>query len=188
MDTQILVATVLGTLAVWSANYAASYISQQRPGEVFDIGYALAPQKDVPGFVHFGYTYLPLIFLPFFSTTAAKITAAVTIRMVALTALKALTTVTTILPKQEPCDEESTKKFSLHMLFSGQCYEKVFSGYMAFAVLVSLAFVANGVWPLWAGWLYSVGMAGILLVTRNHYTIDIIFGAALAYLSWQGRA
>jgi hypothetical protein len=178
----------LGLLATWTGNYTASkigreyYEKQDCKTDIFDVGYALVPQYDVPWYVYQGYTAL---WFPFLLTIpgplALKISYAVSIRLIALLALRAITTVVTVLPKEETCD---SSKFSFAMLFSGQCYDKVFSGHTALAVLVSLAFVSNGVWPVWGGWMYSIGMALMLLVTRGHYTIDIVLGAAFAYLSW----
>jgi hypothetical protein len=173
----IWIATVLATIAVWISNVVATRIISRRR-EPFDLGSAIAPQMNIPSYVHQLYGYLPLMYLPFISSLASTISTAVAARMVLLTALKAITTVVTIIPTQTPCEPEK-KNF-----LSGQCYEKVFSGYMAFAVLVSLACVRYGVWPGWGGWVYSMGMAGLLIVTRDHYTTDIVFGAALAYLSW----
>jgi hypothetical protein len=60
----------------------------------------------------------------------------------------------------------------------------VFSGHSALAVLVSLALVTYGVWPAWAGWTYTSGMVLMLLVSRGHYTVDIVLGLALAFMSW----
>ena len=184
---KIVVATLLGTMASSVGNYAASrigkhhYEKQSCKTDVFDVGHHLVPQIEIPWYVYQAYTFLPFLLVVTTGPIAAKIAYGVSIHMVALLALRAITTVVTVLPKSGPCDSD---EFSLEMLLTGQCYDKVFSGHTAFAVLVSLACVSYGVWPEWGGWLYSAGMALMLLVTRGHYTVDIVLGAAFAYLSW----
>jgi hypothetical protein len=185
---KVSVAIALGTIASWVGNYTATHIGknhyekQSCKTEIFDVGYKLVPQYDVPWYIHEGYSHVwipVLMSLPW--TLSTKIAFAVSIRFVALLALRAITNVVTVLPKSEPCDSDD---LSFMVFFKGMCYDKVFSGHTAFAVLVSLAFVTYGIWPLWGGWLYSIGMAILLLITRGHYTVDIVLGAAFAYLSW----
>jgi hypothetical protein len=180
-------ALAVGLIATSAGNYAATqvgkdhYERQACKMEIFDIGYKMIPQFDIPWYMHEAYTclWLPILFtLP--DPLKFEITQAVSTRFIALLALRAITTVTTILPKQEPCNSTFTWK----TLVTGMCYDKVFSGHTALAVLVSLAFVSSGVWPAWVGWLYTSGMAALLLVTRGHYTVDIVLGAAFGYLSW----
>lgn len=184
---KVCVATILGTLASWAGNYGATrigknhYEQQTCKTDVFDVGHLLVPQLDIPGYLYHTYTFAPFVFAYMTGVATFSIAVAVTLRMVALSALRAITTVVTVLPKSEPCESED---FSLTALMTGQCYDKVFSGHTAFAILVSLAFVSSGIWPLWIGWMYSIGMALLLLFTRGHYTVDIVLGAAFAYLSW----
>jgi PAP2 superfamily C-terminal len=146
---------------------------------VVDIGHQLIPQMHVPvlAAIAFSGLWIPFVLL---SSARMAIVRRIAVRFMLLFALRAITNVVTILPKEETCNS----KVQWHMAFNGGCYDKVFSGHSATAVLVSLALVSFGVWPAWAGWAYTIGMVLMLLVSRGHYTVDIVLGLALGYLGW----
>ena len=185
---------VMGTILVWMANYFSArvgheYYSKQECHtlKVFDIGHELVPQIKIPDIVLSIYT---LAWIPFLwklsPTMAVHLSSDVGARFMALMVVRALTTTVTILPKSEEGCDSST--FNWYMMFNGGCYDKVFSGHSMAAALVSLALVSNGVWPAWAGMLYTTGMALLLLVSRGHYTVDIVLGLVMAYLGWNSTA
>lgn len=177
MDPVLLYAIIAVTVAVWTGNYVATRAGQH--DVVVDVGHALIPQKHVPSWLKAGVT---LFWVPFLAMSSARlaIMQRIGLRLLLLFALRAITNVVTILPKHDDCDTT----FKWHMLFNGGCYDKVFSGHSALAALVSLAFVTYGVWPAWAGWSYTGSMVLLLLVSRGHYTVDIVLGLALALMSW----
>lgn len=96
-------------------------------------------------------------------------------------ALRVLTTVATILPKDDECDAD---KFGLQQVLTGYCFDKLFSGHTAFAVVVALVMVKHGIWNAGVAWIYPAWMGVYLLLTRGHYTSDIILGAVIAYLAF----
>ena len=98
-------------------------------------------------------------------------------------AIRALTAVTTILPKYERC--ETTNGF-WNIFQGGGCYDKIFSGHTALITLLTLNFYKHGIMPLGAVVGFGVANAAVMLLTRGHYTADIILGATIAYLIWDG--
>lgn len=150
--------------------------------EIFDAGHAVIPQIDVSPLVH---TLVDSFWLPFLWFGATHATSAasmeVGIRFAAIMALRGITNVVTILPKHKSCDSE---RWTWREFFAGQCYDKLYSGHAALAVLISLAMVKHGLWPAWLGWGYTWTMVLVLLVSRGHYTIDIVLGVVLALLTW----
>ena len=151
--------------------------------EIFDAGHAVIPQIDVNPILH---TLVDLFWVPFLvfagKSQALAVGGDVSIRFAALVALRTIANVVTILPKSDQKCKADT--WTWRELVAGQCYDKLFSGHAAFAVLISLSMVSRGVWPSWLGWSYPSIMALVLLVSRGHYTVDIVLGVALAYLSW----
>ncbi len=177
MDPVLLYLVMSVTVAVWTGNYVATKVGQS--DTIVDVGHALIPQIRLSPLVKVGVTFAWLPFLVLANARMA-IVQRIGLRLLMLFALRAITNVVTILPKHEDCDT----RFKWYMLFNGGCYDKVFSGHSALAALVSLAFVAYGVWPAWAGWSYTASMVLMLLVSRGHYTVDIVLGLALAFMAW----
>ena len=174
-----------GFLSGVIGNYTATRIGRRhyedRPCsvEVFDIGHQLLPQIAVPPLLLMGLTYA---WVPFLSVArASEILRSLSVQVAIVLALRAITTTVTVLPKSETCDSTG---FGWSAVLNGACYDKVFSGHTAFAVLVSLALVNAGVWPVWGGAVYSALVALVLLVSRGHYTVDVVLGLAIGWLTW----
>jgi len=98
--------------------------------------------------------------------------------------LRSLTVITTILPKHEKCDY-NVETFSLST-FIGGCYDKVFSGHMAFTFLGSLIYYREK----FISFSTFVGLnlleASLIILTRSHYTIDVILAVLITYLVYDG--
>ena len=190
LPSKFMSSLVCGLAAASAGNYVSTRIGKKHyehegKSAMFDVGHLIVPQMNISPVVLFVaiVAWVPfLCALPF--ATATELLKKVGIRFVALLALRAITNTVTIFPKSDPACETPPV---LSMLVNGACYDQVFSGHMVLVVLVSLAFVQYGVWPMWGGYIYSAGMALLLLLTRGHYSVDIVLGAALAYLSWTAR-
>lgn len=77
----------------------------------------------------------------------------------------------TILPKIKSCNID----FDLISLFNGHCYDKIFSGHFASIFLLVLIIYKNNIYtniPVLS--IFSIFNALLILLTRSHYTIDII--------------
>jgi hypothetical protein len=80
----------------------------------------------------------------------------------------------TILPKNKKCNQE----FSFISSFNGHCYDKIFSGHFASTFLLVLILYNRKITtnPLILGGL-ATSNALLILLTRSHYTIDILVSA-----------
>lgn len=187
MQQVVPLITCLGLLATFAGNYAATAIGrahyEKNYTEIFDVGHILIPQVSIPPYIFMlmEYLWLPFLFMAA-PPTAAAAAMHVTIRFSALLALRAIANVVTVLPKDDKCDSNT---WTLRNFLAGACYDKIFSGHIVFALLVSFSLIAFRIWPVWAGCVYSLTMAILMLVNRGHYTVDLVVGAALAYLSWR---
>jgi hypothetical protein len=96
--------------------------------------------------------------------------------------IRALTTLSTILPKHEDCVEPDL----MTLMLGGGCYDKVFSGHMSFVALFTLILLEhkNISLPMFVG--LNVLQAAIILLARTHYTVDVILGFVITYLVYDG--
>jgi hypothetical protein len=93
-----------------------------------------------------------------------------------------ITTNTTILPKTKNCNDDS---FSLYNFINGHCYDKIFSGHFACGIIISLLLYHNNIiQDLNILGIYNIIIAYLLLVTRSHYTVDLILGGYVAITSY----
>jgi hypothetical protein len=94
----------------------------------------------------------------------------------------------TILPPIKEClkkDEngEDIHKFGIKELFNGHCYDKIFSGHFASVFLFILILYSKNIFtniPVLT--LYAVFNAILILITRYHYTIDIVVAMLVTLL------
>jgi hypothetical protein len=93
-----------------------------------------------------------------------------------LMVLRALTTVSTILPKDREC---ISSQHGLQQMVTGHCYDKVFSGHLTFVLLWGLVFVSRGLVSKTVFAVYAGAFVTLLLAIRAHYTVDLIIAAAL---------
>lgn len=177
---------MLGVMATCIGNYAATVAGERHyeagHKELYDVGHILLPQIPVSTPV---FTIVEWAWVPFLLAARPSLAQAasfhVAIRFGALLALRAIANTVTVLPKDDSC---KTTKWTLRNFLAGACYDKLFSGHLAYATLVGLAMVRFGMWPTWGGWLYGSIMATLMLFSRGHYTVDLVLGIALAYLTW----
>jgi hypothetical protein len=97
--------------------------------------------------------------------------------------LRAMTTLSTILPKHEKC--ETKDDWSTRLV--GGCYDKIFSGHTAFTALWTLIFVREKFISHPMFWGINIFNMLMIVVTRSHYTVDVILGFILTYLVYDGN-
>lgn len=96
--------------------------------------------------------------------------------------VRALTIVTTILPKHEKCNDDLTW---LQMM-KGQCYDKVFSGHTSFVLLATLIFLREGFISLPVFFALNLAQITSIILTRSHYTVDIVLAVVITWLVYDG--
>jgi hypothetical protein len=96
--------------------------------------------------------------------------------------VRALTIVSTILPKHEQCDPKNT----WIQMVKGQCYDKVFSGHMSFVLLATLILLRENIISLSTFFLLNIAQFSSIILTRSHYTVDVILGIVITYLVYDG--
>jgi hypothetical protein len=87
----------------------------------------------------------------------------------------------TILPKNEACDIKHSS------MFRGGCYDKIFSGHFGITFLSTLILVDNGLIHKLVAILINFVNALFILLSRNHYTIDIIVSIFVVIIIYQNN-
>lgn len=91
--------------------------------------------------------------------------------------IRSVTTIVTILPKNEKCQIENTMSFG--------CYDKIFSGHFASVLLASLMYLKYGLIDLNTLIFICIIQAMSILLCQTHYTIDIIIAIFVTLIVYQ---
>jgi hypothetical protein len=158
----------------------AFYELQDNEKKIFDMIHAITPD------LHMHEEYVNIIpfcilFSFFFIPNGVELSKNFASMFFLVCILRSLTIMTTILPKHEKC----SKRFHWSNIFHGQCYDKVFSGHTSFVFLASLVFFEAGL----ISFPFVISMnfieAAIILLTRSHYTVDVLLAYMVSYMVFQ---
>lgn len=157
------------------------YEGKIRDGEVFDILHEITPDLHHLNGMN-DIVMIGLIISFFFIPNNIEIIKEFTGKFLLIMFVRALTIVSTILPKHKQCEAQ----LGWLQMIKGQCYDKVFSGHTAFVLLATLIYLREGIIniPIFIA-LNLFNIISIILV-RAHYTIDIILAIVITYLVYDG--
>ena len=176
--------------AIISFIYAMQYFIQvygekhyeKEDGTVFD-----PVHENTPDFFRYGWiTNVILVILLFILFVGPKESDLITeffYKFLFILSLRALIGFSTILPKHEECEVQYNLSF---FLGSGGCYDKLFSGHTAIVTLISLLLMREGFMSNWVFWITNIINMIIIVLTRSHYTADVLLGFVIAYLVGNG--
>lgn len=137
--------------------------------ELFDIFHTILP--DLHAYGDILNNIVPVLgFVSLYFCSNSKLTVEFLSKFVIIMLVRALTIISTILPKHEKCDET----INTNSIIVGGCYDKIFSGHTAFVLLLTLLYFREHIinMPL----LVGINAVNILLIlaTRSHYTVDVL--------------
>jgi hypothetical protein len=172
---------------IFFSNYATHYLGKwhyehnEPNGKIFDILHHITP--DLQKYAMYNDTILVITMISFlFVPNSVSILKEFLGKFILIMFVRALTIMSTILPKQDGCSSELTWM----NMFKGQCYDKVFSGHTAFVLLATLIYLRENIisFPAFLG----INLANItsIILTRSHYTIDVILAVVITYLVYDG--
>jgi hypothetical protein len=98
-----------------------------------------------------------------------------------LTLLRQFIIQMTILPKNTVCDIKNTS------MIRGGCYDKIFSGHFGITFLTTLVLLENGLINKFIALLINLVNGIFILLSRNHYTIDIIVSIFVVIIIYQNN-
>jgi hypothetical protein len=151
--------------------------------KVFDLAYAYLPKLRMDdkylNILNWFFALLP--FMPFFFSKVAsdfELFTEMIEYFIPVYLIRALTTNLTILPPDQKC---TIKQFSFNELIQGHCYDKLFSGHLALAMIAMYIFWKHQV--ISSNYLaINVFLTVIyMLISRGHYSNDLIFSFFVVY-------
>jgi hypothetical protein len=96
--------------------------------------------------------------------------------------IRSILTLITVLPKSSNCE------YNLNMAFvNGGCYDKIFSGHTAMVFILSLLLKKYKVIDFTGLIILNIINVSIILLTRTHYTIDIIVSFLVCVLMYKNN-
>ena len=125
---------------------------------------------------------LAMLLVLFFGAKESDLIAEFFFKFLFILIIRALVGISTILPKHEDCEV----KFNLQFLLEGGCYDKLFSGHTAIVALISVLLARDGFMSSGIFWLINAVNMGLIVLTRAHYTADVLLGFVIAYLVGNG--
>jgi hypothetical protein len=156
------------------------YEKQLNENKVFDLIHEFTPDfHEYGGIVNL----IPLLFLGTFLFTKGNLIWEFAEKFLILIFLRSITIFFTILPKHENC----FKRFQWSTCLVGQCYDKIFSGHTALTVLAALLLNRGGYIPTWLGILFVGVETLFILLTRSHYSVDVLFAMVITYLVYDKK-
>jgi len=171
---------------VFASNYFVQVLGDEfyksdQKGKIFDLLHITVP--DLHEYKAYNDVIITLTALSFFFIpNPIPIVKEFGAKFLLIMVVRALTTIVTILPKHDKCDTA----MGLFNYFKGNCYDKVFSGHTAFVLLATLIFWRQGIIsPAFFYFINLLNMA-IIILTRSHYTVDVILAVVITYLVYDG--
>jgi hypothetical protein len=157
------------------------YEQNDSKGKVFDILHEITPD------LHDHKPYNDIILVAtilsfFFIPNSLAIIKEFAGKFLLIMLVRALTIISTILPKHEKCASELTW---VHYI-KGQCYDKVFSGHTAFVLLATLIYLREGILSFPVFLAINMANWASIILTRSHYTVDIILAIVITWLVYDG--
>jgi hypothetical protein len=94
--------------------------------------------------------------------------------------IRSMTIRLTVLPKSNNC--ESNKFINL-----GTCYEKIFSGHFSSVLLATILYYKYNIIDIQTLSLLNIINGGLIILTRHHYTIDIVVAFFVTLFVYQNN-
>jgi len=156
------------------------YKGDQKTQQVFDLVHSLTP--DLHDFKEYNDTIAVATIISFFFIPTTIVLSEILAKFLLIMALRSVTIVCTILPKHHN-DEDGIDWLGY---IRGHCYDKIFSGHTAFVMLTTLVYYREGYINLAILLLINAANVTSILLTRSHYTVDVILAFFITYFVYNG--
>lgn len=157
------------------------YTEEGKNGQLFDLFHRMLPdlhrQEWIIQLIPFGLGLFTIL-----QPNALGILRETFWKLLVVMIIRAMTTLATILPKHERCVPRTT----MQTLWNGGCYDKIFSGHTALVTMLTLVLVGDKNISWGAFWGINIVNAAAILLTRAHYTVDVVLAFVISYLVYDG--
>lgn len=186
IPSHVLAFLIILYTATMLINVAIQLIGRQHytkaPGRIWDILWEYGPDLHTYGYM-VNIIPLGLLISLFFINRGDSLLFEITVKFVLILIIRAITTISTIFPKEERCDDTITWYTPLN----GGCYDKVFSGHTAIVTLITLIFWREKLINSGVFWILNITQMTTIVLTHSHFTVDVILGFIITYLVYDGK-
>lgn len=186
IPSHVLAFLIILYTATMLINVAIQLIGRQHytkaPGRIWDILWEYGPDLHTYGYM-VNIIPLGLLISLFFINRGDSLLFEITVKFVLILIIRAITTISTIFPKEERCDDTITWYTPLN----GGCYDKVFSGHTAIVTLITLIFWREQLINSGIFWILNITQMTTIVLTHSHFTVDVILGFIITYLVYDGK-
>lgn len=162
---------------IGSNYYTNRVINNKKTPKIYDISHKYLPNLYKYENIHHFITILFIIPLLFdFNILQEYLSYWIVIFII-----RSITTIVTILPKYKHC------KNNTYMKFINGCYDKIFSGHFASVFLATLLYLKYDWINVQMVILINIINSIFILLTRAHYTIDLIVAFFITLFIYQNK-
>jgi hypothetical protein len=177
----IIILLITNIIVFYNENHYESYYdtrikNNKTSPKVYDIGH-----KYLPNISHYEYIINILLILSaciFFIYPNMFVKFCILFLVIII--IRLITVQLTVLPKTN-CTIKPT------IVLSGYCYDKIFSGHTAFICLITLFLFNLKKISIFTLFIINVLFGLLIIATRSHYTIDVVFAFIVTLLIFQNR-
>lgn len=160
-------------------NTGKNFYKNKEDQRIYDVAH-----KHLPNYFHYKFlkdVWLLILLWPCFTADNPKeIMREIFGFALVLVVLRSFTTAVTILPKTDSrCDSEN------RINWMGSCYDCIFSNHTAIGFIITLILLKNEVFTLQSLFLFNFINIFLILSTRSHYTVDVIFAIIVTLFVYQ---
>jgi hypothetical protein len=178
-----LVVLYITTIAVnLTIQFIGRHHYSKSPERIWDIVWEYGPNLHKYEYVT---NIIPLCLFAalFFINRGDSLLFEIAAKFILILVVRAFTTVSTIFPKEERCDDAIT----WYTPFIGGCYDKVFSAHTSIVTLITLIFWREKLIDSTAFWALNLAQMSAIVITHSHFTVDVILGFVITYLVYDGN-
>jgi hypothetical protein len=143
---------------------------------VYDLCHTYLPNYEKYEFIGNIYIIIILLFV-FKSSKYISIIFDLIAFIIPIYFIRSILTLITVLPKSSECNYNQSFAF-----INGGCYDKIFSGHSAFLFILTLLLNKYKIINFATLIILNIINVSIILLTRTHYTIDVIVSFLVCYI------
>lgn len=149
---------------------------------IYDLCHTYLPNYEKYEFIGNIYIVILLLFILYKPSKTISIVFDLISFIIPIYFIRSILTLINVLPKSSECN------YNPHLAFiNGGCYDKIFSGHSAFVFILTLLLNKYKIINFATLIIFNIINVSIILLTRTHYTIDIIVSFLVSYLMYSNN-
>ena len=175
----LVILVIISISSKHTFNQGTKFYNTVKENKVYDISFKYLPNysrykkyKDL--------FLLLIVFIVLQSPKIFEIIHDITSLFITILLIRSVTIMTTILPK-------TTRSCKPHFSITGHCFDFIFSGHFSLGLLSTMILFKYGETSMLFLVIFNILHAMAILVTKSHYTIDILVGGLVTGFVFQNN-